>query len=382
MASGTKHFLFNRPDDWLNQGVADGLTAGPEGLCPEGSKGVYTSFALDTRERETVWHRMRLYADVPGNASVRMLLYCSDSDQVPREWGRKETLDHWLASPEITGADRENFFLTHAQQVCEGQEDATLYGLQGRYLWFCLTFLCCGEQLPKVWALKLEFPRIAFVDYLPQVYRGRESVNSFLTRFISVFQSLYVDLEEDIDLAPIRFDPAAAPAEFLHWLAEGLALSDSFLWSEEQLRKLLRRATALYRWKGTKAALREVVELYTGRKPWIVEQWRTEDCQLWQRDRETLRRLYGDSGCCFTLLLPPGQYDAESCARLLKIVEQFKPVDAVCSLVILEDAIRLGRHCYLGINSRLSGSEALVLERGTGRPGATYMAQSGTGGEV
>lgn len=380
MASGTKHFLFNRPGDWINQGLADGLAAGPEGLGLEGSKGVYTSFALDTRERETVWHRMRLSAEIPGNASVRLLLYCSDSDQGPGERG--ETLDHWLSGPEVTGADRESFFLTYAQQVCEGQEDATLYGLQGRYLWFCLILLCCGEQLPKVRALKLEFPRIAFVDYLPQVYRDRESVNSFLTRFISVFQSLYVDLEEDIDLAPVRFDPAAAPAEFLHWLAEGLALSDSFLWSEEQLRKLLRRATALYRWKGTKAALQEVVELYTGRRPWIVEQWQTEGCQLWQRDRGTLRRLYGDSGCCFTLLLPPGEYDAESCARLLKIAEQFKPVDAVCSLVILEDAIRLGRHCYLGINSRLSGSEALVLERGTGRSGATYMAQSGTGGEV
>lgn len=380
MASGTKHFLFNRPDDWINQGLADGLTAGPEGLCLEGSKGVYTSFALDTRERETVWHRMRLSAEIPGNASVRLLLYCSDSDQVPGE--REETLDHWLSRPEVTWADRENFFLAHAQQVCEGWEDATLYGLQGRYLWFCLIFLCCGEQLPKVRALKLEFPRIAFVDYLPQVYRGRESVNSFLTRFISVFQSLYVDLEEDIDLMPVRFDPAAAPAEFLHWLAEGLALSDSFLWSEEQLRKLLRRAAALYRWKGTKTALQEVVELYTGQKPWIVEQWQTERCQLWRRDRETLRRLYGDSGCCFTLLLPPGEYDGESCARLLKIVEQFKPVDAVCSLVILEDAIRLGRHCYLGINSRLSGSETLVLERGTSRSGAAYTAQSGTGGEV
>lgn len=382
MASGTKHFLFSTPGDWINQGLLDALIPGEEGLALEGAKGSYISLSLDTREKETVWHRMRLQAEIPGNASVRLLLYCSDSGQVPREWGRRESLDHWLASPEVTAEEREHFFLTHAQLVSEGQEDATLYGLQGRYLWFCLLFLRYGEEGPRVRSLKLEFPRIAFVDYLPQVYRGKESVNSFLTRFLSIFQSLYVDLEEDIDLAPIRFDPAAAPAEFLHWLAEGLALSDSFLWSEEQLRKLLSRAAYLYRWKGTKAALQEVVELYTGRKPWVVEQWETEGCELYQRDRETLRRLFGDNGCCFTLLLPPGEYDAEGCARLLKIVEQFKPVDAAGTLVILEDAIRLGRHCYLGINTRLSGSEALVLERGTGRSGAPYTAPWETGGEA
>lgn len=382
MASGTKHFLLNRPGDWNHQGLADGLSALPEGLALEGGKGVYTSFALDTRERETVWHRMRMSADIPGNASVRLLLYCSDSDRTPAQWGREQTLDDWLGSEEVTGAERESFFLTHAQQACESREDALLYGLRGRYLWFCLICFNYGVQPLRIRELKLEFPRVAFVDYLPQVYRGRDSVNSFLARYIGVFQSIYVDLEDNIDLAPIRFDPEAAPPEFLHWLAEGIALSDSFLWSEIQLRRLLGRAVKLYCRKGTKMALQEVVELYIGKKPWVVEQFEAENRQMWKQEGETLRRLYGDSGCCFTLLLPPGEYQAEQCAGLLKIVEQFKPVDAICSLVILEDAIRLGRHCYLGVNSRLSGSEALVLERGTVRSGALYTAGSGTGGEV
>ena len=385
MASGTKHFMFNRPDDWTGQGRLDGLEALPDGLTlRDGGKGIYTSFALDTLERETVWHRMRMSTGISGNASLRLLFYCSDSNLVPPDRGlpRDLELDRWLASPDTTSADRESFFLTCAQQVCEGQADALLYGLKGRYLWVCLILLNYGERKPSVRSLKLEFPRTAFIDYLPQVYRGADSVNSFLARFLGVFQSVYVDLEDDMDLAPIRFDPAAAPPEFLRWLARGLAVSDSFLWSEEQLRELLRRVVRLYRWKGTRTALCEVVELYTGHRPWVVEQFEVAGRQLWQREREALRPLYGDDDSSFTLLLPPGEYDADSCAKLLKIIEQFKTIDALCKLVILEDAIQLGRHCYLGVNSRIGGSETLVLESGGARSGAPRLTQSPTGGEL
>lgn len=239
-----------------------------------------------------------------------------------------------------------------------------------------------GAVLAHVYAELMENTISKYNRSMYNHYRGADSVNSFLARFLSVFQSIYVDLEDHMDLAPVRFDPAAAPPEFLRWLAEGLAVSDSFLWSEEQLRELLRRVVRLYRWKGTRTALCEVVELYTGHRPWVVEQFEAAGCELWQRERETLRRLYGEDGSSFTLLLPPGRYDADGCAKLLKIIEQFKPIDAVCSLVILEDAIALGRHCYLGVNSRIAGSEALVLENGAGRSNAPYLTQSPTGGEL
>ena len=153
--------------------------------------------------------------------------------------------------------------MTFSQRICEGPQDLLLYDLRGRYLWFCLVFFSYGGETLSVSSIQLEFPRIAFIDYLPQVYRGAESVNSFLARFISVFQSVYVDLEEDIDLAPTRFDPAVAPPEFLYWLADGLAVSDCFLWTEQKLRELLQSAVRLYRIKGTKPALQEVIQLYT-----------------------------------------------------------------------------------------------------------------------
>ncbi len=377
MAAGTKHFLFNRPDDWLDQGIADGLAAEAEGLVLRGAgKGVYTSFALDTLEKETVWHRLRLEGDSPGNTALRLYVYCSDDERLPPAFATgqgERTLDSWLADPAVAADERERFFSQCAQGLHDDPRDLTLYGYQGRYLWFCLIFLSYDGAEPAVRSLRLEFPRTAFIDYLPQVYRGTDSVNSFLARFISVFQSLYVDLEDDIDLAPTRFDPAVAPPEFLRWLADGLAVSDCFLWTEDRLRLLLKNAVRLYRIKGTRPALEEIIQLYTGRTPLIIEQFETAESEQWKADGETLRRLYG-SRHTFTVLMPQGGCSPDDYAKVYRVIDKFKPVDAVCNLVYLESAMILGRHCYLGVNSRISRSEELVLDAAAA-PGAPYLTE-------
>ena len=379
MAAGTKHFMFNRPDDWTGQGVADGLSAESGGLAlQKAGKGVYVSFALDTLEKETVWHRLRVTADIPGNTLLRLYLYCSDDDSLPAGFGppdEERRLDDWLADPAVTAEEREQFFMTFSQRICEGPQDLLLYDLRGRYLWFCLVFFSYGGETLSVSSTQLDFPRIALIDYLPQVYRGAESVNSFLARFISVFQSVYVDLEEDIDLAPTRFDPAVAPPEFLYWLADGLAVSDCFLWTEQKLRELMQSAVRLYRIKGTKPALQEVIQLYTGQKPLIIEQFETASSELWKADGETLRRLYGGSSHTFTVLMPQTDCSSDEYAKLYRVIEKFKPVDAICNLVFLENVMILGRHCYLGVNSRIGRSEELVLDTGASAPGAPYLTE-------
>ena len=382
MASGTKHFLYNQREDWLRQGWMEGLTLREDGLVLAGDgRGSYTSMALDTTTPETVWHRLRLVSHVPANAQLRLYLYCSDESGVPppfRPEGREDTgLDDWLAS--APAPRREEFFRVCAQQVYDDPTDLTLYGCKGRCLWFCLTFANYDREEMRLESIRLEFPRIAFIDYLPQVYRGADSVNSFLARFISVFQSPYVDLEDDMDQMPVRCDPAVAPPEFLQWLAESLAVSDRHLWSEERLRVFLKNAVRLYRIKGTRAALREVIELYTGQTPWIIEQFEPASCQIWRRDTAALRRLYGESRYTVTVLMPGAQRDADDYAKLWKIIAAFKPVDAICNLVFVNDEIILGQHCYLGMNSRIGRSRGLVLD-GTSVPSAPYLAEFVTGG--
>ena len=55
MASGTKHFLYNRREDWEDMGFIQGLSAGDGGLCLEKAReGTYISRSLDTLEKGTV----------------------------------------------------------------------------------------------------------------------------------------------------------------------------------------------------------------------------------------------------------------------------------------------------------------------------------------
>lgn len=382
MASGTKHFLYNRTEDWRRMGRAEGLTLTAEGLTlPGPGNGLYTSLSLDTQEVGTVWHRLRLHAAVPADALLRLYLYCSDSDRTPPEFrpeGQQEQpLDDWLAAapPE----EWERFFRTCGAGPYDNPADLTLYGMQGRYLWFCLSFSNYDREELRVEQIRLEFPRVAFIDYLPQVYRGADSVNSFLARFLSVFQSPYVDLEDDIDQMPARCDPAVAPPEFLQWLADCMAVTDQHLWSQDRLRVFLQQAVRLYRIKGTREALRQVIELYTGQTPLIIEQFEPASCQVWRRDGATLRRLYGGSRHTVTVLMPEAQGGADEYAKLWKIIEAFRPVDAICNLVFLHNEILLGQHCYLGMNSRIGGSRGLVLD-GTAVNGAPHLAEFVTGG--
>ena len=244
MASGTKHFLYNRREDWEDMGFIQGLSVGDGGLyLGNAREGTYISRSLDTLEKGTVWHRLRLESTLPDNARLELFVYCSDEDTVPFLGGSREKLDDWLEKAD--GKTREEFFHRYGQKNWDDPMDLTLYGLQGRYLWFCLFFHSYDGEAMQVHGIKLEFPRIAFIDYLPQVYRGADSRDSFLARFLSLFQSIYVDLEEDIDQMPARCDPAVTSPEFLRFLGEMLAVPQQGLWPEEKLRSLLKQAAGL-----------------------------------------------------------------------------------------------------------------------------------------
>ena len=382
MPSGTKFFLLNRPEDWLESGIPDRLTAEPGGLTLRGvGTGQYDSLSLDTLEKDTIWHRLRMDFDMPGNGQIRLYAYCSDNRDTPPPSGPAGKvpldLDEWLLS--TTPNMRTHFFRQFGQVAREDPKDLTLYCCRGRYFWFHLEISSYEDQDITVRSLKLEFPRVAFIDYLPQVYRGRDSIDSFLARFLSPFQNIYVDLEEDMDRAPIRCDPATAPPEFLRWLADCLSLPGPYLWEEDRLRELLKHAVRLYRIKGTREALTEVLELYTGLTPIIIEQFLPASTEMWRQDRAGMQRLYGANKYTFTVIIPRTGGDPDEYAKIWKVIQAFQPADAICNLAFLEDSLILGRHSYLGMNTTIGASRELVLD-GSGASGTPHLGPNRTTG--
>lgn len=127
----------------------------------------------------------------------------------------------------------------------------------------------------------------SYLNYLPAVFqRDVDEVEVlFIGRLLRAFEGVLSGLrdperpglEEIVDRIHTYFDPGPgkndsdrAPAEFLEWLASWVALSLREDWDEEQKRRFIRQVVPLYRWRGTKRGLEQMLGIYTGGKATIT----------------------------------------------------------------------------------------------------------------
>ncbi len=119
-----------------------------------------------------------------------------------------------------------------------------------------------------------------YFQYLPALFQqdvGDDGV-SFTGRFLLAFEAILQGvaapqapgLEEILDRIHIFFNPGPevperdrAPAAFLPWLASWVGLTLREDWTEAEQRRLLSRMVPLYRLRGTKAGLTELLRTYT-----------------------------------------------------------------------------------------------------------------------
>ncbi len=342
MSAGTKAFWMRGPEDWKG-GTWAGVTADRDGLlCPEGN-GWYLSAPLDSRETGTVWHRLRLDADLPEDGRLDLYVMAADG---------REDVETALRDPALPAETKRALFRQHGAAYTNAL-DVPLFSIAGRWLWFWLEVTGRGSGALRIRSVKVEFPRVAFVDYLPQLYR-RGAKDAFLARFLMLFQSVYVDCEERLEGTPGCFAPERAPRAYVAWMAEWFGLDRAADWPEETLRALLPKADWLCRSKGTCASIRFLVQSYTGEVPLLIEQFDALALERAVEKRETLLRLYGAGRRAFTVLVShTAAPDAETRRALLRLLRYTSPMDAVCRLAVLPEGLTLDAHCYLERNTRL-----------------------------
>ncbi|RPI58995.1 MAG: hypothetical protein EHM56_00215 [Chloroflexi bacterium] len=110
-------------------------------------------------------------------------------------------------------------------------------------------------------------PRARALKYLPALYQE----DDLMGRFLMLFDSFWLPIEGQIDALPFYFDPRLAPAGLLPWLASWIDLVLDERWPEDRRRRLLLSAVSLYRKRGTRQGLEEMLEIYAGCRPEIVE---------------------------------------------------------------------------------------------------------------
>lgn len=360
-----KYFVFNKEEDF-QRGFSRNVTYTSRGLsiAPEAitQGGIFFSRILDSRAKETVWHRMVVQGESLGDASIRFTFYAGEERRIQVS-DREQDLEDFLKDPGRSVREKEEILRPFRVKTVLNPQDILLHEVQGRYLWFRIELFGQGEESPAISHMKIYLPRQSWLGYLPEVYQTDPESKSFVERYLNIFQSLYADLEQEIEGVARYFDPDVVEGEFLQWLAEWLDIDDGYLWTEDQLRYLTQNGVSLYKMRGTRQAVSDMVALYLGEDPYIVEHYQLEGSEGDTRTSGLLARLYGDNSYYFTVVVP------ERCVptvkehkTLLKIIESAKPAHMEANVVVLKPYIFLDKYSYLGMNSVLGQYRPVNLD--------------------
>lgn len=357
-----KYFIFNKESDY-KRGYLQSMEVEGNGICAKenaGQESAFLSRVLDSRETEMSWHRFRLKGQKGKKAVFRISVYAGNERSFLYQ-GAEIDVDDFIRRENIGLEEKKQCLKPWLKKQASGADDLLLHEVRGRYLWFLIeTYWQDGME--KLYDIQVYFPRQSWIEYLPEIYQ-QEDKNHFLERFLGIFQTIYEDIEERIRTVSLNFDMECASADYLAWLAQWLGIRDSYIWSEEQLRILLKNGVSMYKRRGTRKGIIDFVTLYTGERPFIVEGHQAYSCENDRKRLEQWKKLYGGSVYFFTVLIR--EEAAGSVWRqktLMKIIEEIKPAHTQWALVVMKPYLFLGKYSYVGINSVLGKYTAPVLD--------------------
>lgn len=330
----------------LERALYSGMTLGEDGtvVCGAGEGPFSCLLApLDSGVEDCPWGRLRFELTLPADAVCYLYAAaCNGTDQ-----------NAYLMDPEIPFTEKKRCLSELRCLRFINRQDVLLYEIEGRYLWIAVEAVGEGVVFSNV---DVFVPGDSFMQVFPEIYREK---NSFFHRYLSIFSSLYNDLQDKLDHRADLLDVDRAPKAlleiFLRWIGidvEGGCLEAEFL------RTLLRAAPELIRYKGTGNGIRRICGLFVGEEPEILER------NLMQRyvknaGKEVYDSLYGDSPYDVTLLFSATVAEHKK-EQLLHLLEQFKPARSKLRILFLEKRGVLDDHTYLDRN-------AVIFSRKQGR---------------
>lgn len=336
-------------------------------------RGTFISSALDSTAAEMQWHKLVVDADLPEDTQVIVSYYCSDRKAVMMS-GKYIDLDDYINDRSIPAQEKIDSLAPFWSPPVVNPCDALMHGARGRYIWLKIEFIGNGEKAPLLKKIRIYYPRMSYLSYLPAVYQEDDASRDFLERYLALFESFLLDMEERVGGVAKYFDPDMVGGPFLKWLAGWLAIAVDDSWGEEQLRLLVKKSPELYKRRGTRKVIEEIIEIYTGQKPFIVEYFQYKYLKDHPQMKGLLEKLYGMDPYCFSVLVRQECVATEQ-RRLAvsKIIDQEKPAFTEARLVVLEPWIYMDMHTYLGINTCLSELTPLKLDRGSTIPNNTVL---------
>lgn len=348
---GIKYFLLNKKDDFVRQ---------KEYLC---------SNLMDSGEKQTIWSRLHAqYSEMEENP-IRIQVFASEQRCVMWK-GEIRDIQQIIVNQDILMEEKRMLYSHICSHSYVGENtDCLLNHVTGRYLWLVVEDMPEQKMVTVLPEIQVFFQTESWLSLLPEVYTKQMSKDSFLFRYLSIFQWIYYDMSQKICETPHMLYPAFANRETLEWMAGWFDIDNRTVWNKKQLVYLLENGNWLCSIRGTKQYMEQIVWLFTGYVPFIVEYYQTECYKTDIKRAKLLEELYGENAYVITLILPENpECSRQEAAVLRKIIRSSAPADTECRLVVLEPYIFLDRYTYVGINSRLGGYKEASLNENSLTP--------------
>lgn len=365
-----KYFVFNKRSDFQS-GYLEHMDVTEQGIRLDAGesvrRGTFISSLMDSREEGNRWHRAVVRSVSYGDDSIRFCFYCCDSPQVMAE-GRLWEWNRLIADRSLSLEKKHELMRPFLAHEILNPEDVLLYHARGRYLWVEIELLCQDRFRPEIRNMKIYAENNSWIRYLPELYQtgGRDY---FLERYLSLFETVYEDLDMKIRNAARQLDPDSAETEFLHWLAKWTGIREVHLWPEDKLRTLLQGIVKRNLLRGTRQYMEYMIETFTGERPFFVEYAELEQYRENRKVYRILKQYYAHGPYEVNILVReqavPGLREQEILKRL---IENMKPAHIQVHLIILRTCIYLNQNVYVGINSMLGTYERANLRGVTGIP--------------
>ncbi len=144
----------------------------------------------------------------------------------------------------------------------------------GRYLWVQLVLTGTPRATPRVRGLQVERPGHQLLRSLPQAWSSDAAAADFLQRFLQPAEGLLHEVDTAAAQRALLVDPRTVPSDVLPWLGSLAGLVLDPRWPEPARRTLVAETYQLFQRRGTMAVLVRILEIYLGRAPTLIEQWR------------------------------------------------------------------------------------------------------------
>ena len=313
----------------------------------------YLAPVFDSMDFECTWHRLRLEG-VFSNCKYEIVAAATD-----------ENLEEMIQEEATSVTECLSFLKERGHVRKVNTDDMLLHGIQGRYLW--IVILVTGAKIDSCFRIEgfsVEFPAKSFIEYLPEIYQ-QEGRNSFFERYMAVLQSLYEDLEKEIENVPRYLDYETTSDDNLSLFAEWTGhWNREKKWNSKQMRYILKKLQELQSGRGTKYVMEQMIWLITGKKAVILEHFQWED---WMRQKSSLLNeyhvLYGNDEDTFVAMIEGSEKELGISEKMLEHrLKDYTPLGMNCKVVYLKKNSHMDSQIYLDKNSYLSTPEGPSTE--------------------